>query len=311
MADVLTGRSMTVALKQKKPWWKEIRKHWMDYLFISPFFITFIVFALYPLGWALQLSFSRWRGFGPMQYVGFDNYRAMLKDPFVIQSFINTLEFYLILLPTGVLIAIVLAVILNIKTLRGRGIFRTIYFLPFVTSTVIVGLVFSQLFEDTQGWVNQALIALGLEPVRWLRGSPWGAKTAVVLLTHWGGIGYNVLLFLGGLQGIEPEIYEAAKIDGANEWQTFWRITIPLLRPIILFLSVMATIGLINMFNQVFILTAGGPEGETRTLMYRLYEIGFRSGGRYGDAAAFGFLIGLAVIAISMVQLRLFGLNRD
>jgi len=290
---------------------KIIAKHWIDYLFIAPFFISFAIFSLYPLGWALQLSFSRWRGFGPMQYVGFDNYIAMVKDPFVIQSFVNTLEFYLILLPTGIITAIGLAVILNLKTLKGRGLFRTIYFLPFVTSNVIIALVFSQLFDDTLGWVNQALMAAGVPPVAWLRGSAWGAKTAVVLLTHWGGLGYNVLLFLGGLQGIEPEIYEAAKIDGANEWQIFGRITLPLLRPIILFLSVIATIGLINMFNQIFMLTRGGPQGETRTLMYRLYEIGFTQGGRYGDAAAFGFLIGLVVIVVSLFQLRFFGLNRD
>lgn len=311
MADALAGRTSVAATTKQKPLWKEITKHWMDYLFIAPFFLSFIVFALYPLGWAFQLSFSRWRGFGPMEYVGLDNYRAMFKDPYVIQSFVNTMQFYLILLPTGVAIAIGLAVILNNKALKGRGVFRTIYFLPFVTSNVIIALVFSQLFEDTQGWVNQGLIGLGLEPVRWLRGSAWGAKTAVVLLTHWGGIGYNVLLFLGGLQGIEPEIYEAAKIDGASEWQSFWRITIPLLRPVILFLTVIATIGLINMFNQVFMLTSGGPEGETRTLMFRLYEIGFKSGGRYGDAAAFGFLIGLVVIVVSLFQLRVLGLNRD
>ncbi|MEM7031428.1 MAG: sugar ABC transporter permease [Chloroflexota bacterium] len=290
---------------------KGLSKYWMDYLFIAPFFISFAVFSLYPLGWALQLSFSRWRGFGPMQYVGFDNYFAMFKDPFVIQSFVNTMQFYLILLPTGVLAAIGLAVLLNIKTLPGRGIFRTIYFLPFVTSNVIIAMVFSQLFDDTLGWVNQGLEVLGIPTVAWLRGSPWGAKVAVILLTHWGGMGYNVLLFLGGLQGIEPEIYEAAKIDGANEWQIFGRITLPLLRPIVLFLTVIATIGLINMFNQIFMLTRGGPEGETRTLMYRLYEIGFTMGGRYGDAAAFGFLIGIIVIIISMLQLRFFGLNRD
>lgn len=295
----------------KRPLWKEIRRHWMDYLFIAPFFISFALFSLYPLGWALQLSFSRWRGYGPMQYVGFDNYIAMIKDPYIIQSFVNTLQFYLILLPTGVITAIMLAVLLNMKSVKGRGLFRTIYFLPFVTSNVIIAIVFSQLFDDSLGWVNQGLIALGFEPIGWLRGSAWGAKTTVVLLTHWGGLGYNVLLFLGGLQGIEPELYEAAKIDGANNWRIFWRITLPLLRPVILFLTVIATIGLINMFNQIFMLTQGGPEGETRTLMFRLYEIGFTQGGRYGDASAFGFLIGFIVIVISLIQIRLFGLNRE
>lgn len=276
----------------------------MDYLFISPFFISFAVFAVYPLLWAFQLSFSRWGGHGPMEYVGLENYRVMLKDPYVVRALVNTLQFAYILLPTGIFIAIVFAVILNIKELRGRGIFRTIYFLPFVTSSVIVSIVFIQLFDDRLGWINAGLQALGIPPVRWLRRDPWAAKTVVILLTHWGGIGYNILLFLGGLQSIGPEIYEAAKIDGANNWQVFWRITLPLLRPIIFFLSVTATIGLMNMFNQPYMLTGGGPRGATETLMIRLYNIGIGSS-RFGDASAFGFMIGLLVIAISVVQIRL------
>lgn len=291
-------------VRPPKPLWKQILQHWMDYLFIAPFFITFAIFGLYPLLWAIQLSFSRWRGFGPMQFVGLENYRAILKDPYIIKALVNTLEFAGILLPTGIFIAIVLAVILNIRNLTGKGIFRTIYFLPYITNSVIVAIVFTQLFDDTFGWVNFGLQAIGLPTVKWLRTSAWGAKTVVILLTHWGGIGYNVLLFLGGLQGIEPEIYEAAKIDGANEWQTFWRVTLPLLRPIIFFLMIMATIGLMNMFNQPYMLTRGGPRGETMTLMLRLYELGI-GGQRYGDASAFGFLIGLLVILISVIQFRL------
>jgi multiple sugar transport system permease protein len=283
---------------------RQIAEHWLDYLFISPFFITFLVFSLYPLVWALQLSFSSWRGFGPMTFVGLDNYRAMLRDPYIKQSLVNTLEFAYILLPTGILLSITFAVILNNKNLPGRGIFRTIYFLPYVTSSVIVAIVFTQLFDDTMGWINQGLIAIGMDPVRWLRRDPWAAKTVVILLTHWGGIGYNILLFLGGLQSIEPEIYEAAMIDGANGWHMFWRVTLPLLRPIIFFLTIMATIGLLNMFNQPYMLTRGGPRGATETLMLRLYDIGIQQQ-RYGDASAFGFLIGALVITISLIQIRL------
>ncbi len=287
-----------------KSLWKQITEHWIDYLFISPFFITFAIFALYPLIWAFRLSFSSWRGFGPMEYVGLDNYRAMFRDPYIRQSLINTLQFAYILLPTGILAAITLAVILNNPSLPGRGVFRTIYFLPYVTSSVIVAIVFTQLFDDHMGWINQGLIQLGIEPVRWLRRDPWAAKTVVILLTHWGGIGYNILLFLGGLQSIEPEIYEAARIDGANEVQIFWRVTLPLLQPIIFFLTIMATIGLLNMFNQPYMLTRGGPRGMTETLMLRLYEVGIVQS-RFGDASAFGFIIGALVITISLIQIRL------
>jgi lactose/L-arabinose transport system permease protein len=298
----LTHQSATV--QRTRPLWKEIARHWMDYLFIAPFFVAFAVFSLYPLLWALQLSFSRWRGFGPMTFVGLENYRVVLKDPYILQALVNTLQFAYILLPTGIFLAIMLAVFLNIKDLHGRGVFRLIYFLPYITSTVIVAIVFTQLFDDQMGWVNRGLEFVGLEPVRWLRGDPWAAKWVVIMLTHWGGIGYNVLLFLGGLQGIEHELYEAARIDGANEWQIFWRITLPLLYPIIFFLIVIATIGLMNMFNQPFMLTNGGPRGETTTLMLRLYELGI-GGQRYGDASAFGILVGLLVIVISIIQIRL------
>jgi ABC-type sugar transport system permease subunit len=286
-----------------KPLWKQVLNHWIDYLFVSPFFITFAIFGLYPLAWAFQLSFSRWKGTGTMEFVGLDNYQAMLKDPYLWQTLVNTLQFAYILLPTGVFIAIVLAVILNSKHIWGRGIFRTLYFLPYVTSSVIVAIVFIQLFDDKLGWVNAGLQALGMPTVSWLRGDPWAAKVVVILLTHWGGIGYNVLLFLGGLQAIEPELYDAALVDGANTWQTFWRITLPLLRPVIFFLVVVATIGLMNLFNQPYMLTRGGPQGATRTVMLRLYEIGF-GGFRFGDASAFGFLIGLLIIAISILQIR-------
>ncbi len=282
---------------------KLIAKHWMDYLFIAPFFVTFAIFGLYPLLWAMQLSLSRWRGFGPMTYVGLENYRAIFRDPYVVQALVNTVQFTVILLPTGIFISVLFAVILNDRRLAGRGIFRTIYFLPYITSSVIVAIVFTQLFDDTLGWVNYGLQALNLPTVRWLRSSPWGAKTVVVLLTHWGGIGYNVLLFLGGLQSIEPEVYEAAKIDGASGQQIFWRITLPMLRPIVFFLMIIATIGLMNMFNQPYMLTRGGPQGATETLMLRLYNMGIGQS-RFGDASAFGFLVSFLVVGIMILQMR-------
>jgi len=301
----MSATAVSFPRERRRPLWKEIIRHWIDYLFIAPFFVAFAVFSLYPLAWAFQLSFSQWRGFGPMTYVGLENYQAMLKDPYVVQSLVNTLQFAYILLPTGIFASITFAVILNNPKLPGKGIFRTIYFLPYVTSSVIIAIVFTQLFDDHMGWVNQGLEWIGLQGVPWLRGNQWAAKTVVILLTHWGGIGYNILLFLGGLQAIEPELYEAAQIDGANEWHIFWRITLPLLRPIIFFLTVIATIGLMGMFNQPYMLTAGGPRGGTTTLMLRLYEIGIGNQ-RYGDASAFGFMIGALVIAISVIQIRFF-----
>ncbi len=137
---------------------REIARHWVDYLFISPFFFTFAIFKLYPLIWAFHLSSSQWRGFGPMVWVEFENYRYVIS--FIQQSLVNTLQFTYILLPTGIMLSIVLTVFLNMRSLSGRSIFRTICFLPYVTSSVIVAIVFTQLFDYQMGWVNCGLLAL-------------------------------------------------------------------------------------------------------------------------------------------------------
>jgi len=296
---------VALVLRPTKRLWREVWEHRLDYLFISPFFILFGLFSAFPLGWALALSFSSWRGFGAMRWVGLDNYRAMVRDIYIANALKNTLIFAAILVPTGIFLALTFAVLLNIRNLRGRGIYRTIYFLPYITSTVIVAIIFQQFLDDVYGWINGFLRMVGLPTVPWLRGIGW-PKLSVVMLCHWQGVGYNTLIFLGGLQGIDPEIYEAARIDGATPWQIFWRITLPLLRPIILFVSILGSIGVLNMFSQPYMLTdwRSGPGRETITLTLRLYQVGV-AGTRYGDAAALGFLTGALVIGISFLQLRL------
>jgi len=281
--------------------WREIWRHRLEYLFICPFFIQFAVFSLYPLVWAFLLSFQRWSGFGNAVWVGLDNYRAIVQEDVFTQALVNTLEFTAILVPTGILLALFFAVLLNINDLRGRGTFRTIYFLPFITSSIIVGIVFKMLLDDTFGWVNGLLKLVGIGAISWLRTPIW-AKISVILLTHWQGMGVNILIMLGGLQAIQREIYEAAEIDGASPWQKFWRVTLPLMKPVVLFVTIIGTIGVLNMFNQPFILTNGGPENSTTTLTFRLYVLAFRTI-RFGDAAALGFIIGVIVLVISMIQL--------
>ncbi len=296
------SQPLAPALPRRRSLRAEIWRHRLDYLFISPFFIIYGIFHAYPLGWALLLSFQRWSGFGDARWVGLNNYLAILREDVVGKALVNTLIFTVILVPTGVLLSLVFAAILNLATLRGRGVFRTIYFLPFITSSVIVGIVFRMLLDDTFGWVNVILKAVGLTAISWLRTAFW-AKVSIILLAHWHGLGYNVLIMLGGLQSIPREIYEAAAIDGAGPYQTFWSVTLPLMRPVMLFVTLVGTIGVLNIFNEPFILTNGGPDAETVTLTFRLYELAFRTT-RYGDAAALGFLIGALVILITLIQLR-------
>jgi ABC-type sugar transport system permease subunit len=240
-----------------------------------------------------------------MKFVGLGNYRAILTETVTVTALENTVVFTAILVPTGVLLALVFAVLLNRRDLWARGIFRTIYFLPYVTSSVIVAIVFQEFFDKDYGWANDALRAIGMQAVPWLTDGGW-AKFAIIFLAHWQGLGYNILIMLGGLQSIERELYEAAAIDGAGRWHIFWSITTPLMRPIMLFITIVGTIGVLNLFNQPYILTHGGPQNSTLTLTLRLYQLAFANT-RYGDGAALGFLIGLLIVLVTMLQLRFLG----
>jgi ABC-type sugar transport system permease subunit len=302
MATVEQTRRPAAAVGRRRTVWQDVWRHRAEYLFVAPFFVKFAIFAAFPLGWAFVLSFQRWSGFGEARWVGLNNYAAIVREDIVTKALLNTLIFTAVLIPTGVLLALGFAVLLNIRDLRGRGLFRTIYFLPFVTSTVIVGIVFRMLLDDTFGWANVLIRGVGLDPISWLRTPVW-ARISIILLTHWQGLGYNILVMLGGLQSIPREVYEAAEIDGANPRQVFWRVTLPLMQPVMLFVTLVGTIGVLNLFNQPFILTNGGPDAATTTLTFRLYELAFRTT-RYGDAAALGFLIGALVILVTMIQLR-------
>jgi ABC-type sugar transport system permease subunit len=282
---------------------REMWRHRIDYLFIAPFFIVFAVFGVYPMIWGFRLSLSRWPGGQkPMEWVGLNNYLSLLtSDPLLGKAFANTMILLAWILPTGLAFALVVAVMLNARRLAGRGIFRTIYFLPFVTSGVVVAIVFSQFLDKNYGWVNLLLAKIGMGPVPWLT-SAIGAQISVTLLLHWMGSGTNILIFLGALQAIDRELYEAAEIDGASNTQSFFRITVPMVRPVLLFMIITATIGLINLYAQVKLLTNGGPQNNTYTLFMRMMDL--IAGNRFGEGAALGFLIGLIVLVITFVQLR-------
>lgn len=298
------------AVPQAKPFskWhallKEMWKYRVDYLFISPFFIVFAVFGVYPMLWGFWLSLSRWPGGQkPMVFVGLNNYVSLLgSDPLLGKAFVNTMILVAWILPTGLTFALVVAVLLNIRKLKGRGVFRTIYFLPFVTSGVIVAIVFSQFLDKDYGWVNLLLKQIGLPGVPWLTEAV-PAQISVMLLLHWMGSGTNILIFMGALQAIDRELYEAAEIDGANGAQSFFRITVPMLRPVLLFMIITATIGLINLYAQVKLLTNGGPQNNTFTLYMRMMDL--IGTNRYGEGAALGFIIGAIILVITFIQLRL------
>jgi ABC-type sugar transport system permease subunit len=294
---------MAIALRRPRSLPEQIWRHRVSYLFIAPFFISFAVFGLYPLGYTIALSFYQWDGGrDPWFPVGLGNYQDQFADSVFQISLLNSAVYWITLVPLLVGASLLLAVTFNSARLRGRGIFRTIVFLPYVTSTLIVGIVFISILDDNYGWVNALLRDVGLPAIPWLRSTGY-SKFGVVLLMVWRNVGYYMIIMLAGLQSIERELYEAASIDGANARQALRWITVPLMRPVILFVVIITTIMVLNMFEAPYIMTKGGPEYSSQPLMLTLYQTAFQFG-RFGAGSALAIVISLITIMITVVQAR-------
>ena len=276
------------------------------YVFISPFFIIFLAFGLLPVLFSLVVSVFDWRGTTPGGYVGLANYRILLNDPSFYKALFNTFYVWVGSVPTLIFLALVFAVLLNSPRVRLRGVFRTVYFLPVVTSLVITGLIFSFLLSPTFGLVNRLLEPLGVGPIDWLSDPHW-MKVALVLALLWRWTGNDMVIMLAGLQSIPGDLYEAARVDGASGPQTFWQITVPLMRPVILFDAIISTIGTFNLFAEPYVLfgDANGGVGQaglvTGTLLYQNAFIYFK----FGYGAALAWVIAMIVFVLSMLQLKL------
>ena len=285
---------------------REILRHWPEYLCVAPFFVLFGVFFAYPTAWAFVLSFQRWDGVTDPRWVGLDNYDFVLHDPTTRTMFENTIRNLLVLVPLGILLPMVCGVVLNQPGLRLRGLFRTVLFVPVVCSLVVVGIIWKLLFGGANGWLNGLLAKVGLGPYNWLKDQTL-ANVPIYSLTVWGSLGFATLIVLGGLQAIDDDLYDAAKVDGATGWRTFWGITLPLMRPVMFFLLITSTIGVMTLFGQPYVVTQGGPRNATLTPLLHIYTIGIgRTGGaRIGDASALSFILTAAMLLVVFVQFRL------
>jgi multiple sugar transport system permease protein len=275
----------------------------------GPAVVLGAIFIVVPFALAIALSFSDQRLVPnpnlPTRFIGVTNYLRLFADPNFRQAFLNTLVFTALVVPFQSAIALALAMLINSK-LPARNIFRGIFFLPTVITMVVVCVVwFSMLKID--GFFNLVLGAVTfgtVGPIDWLR-NPYTAMPAIVLLSAWQGFGFQMVIYLAGLQSISPQLYEAAEVDGATRWQQFWNVTMPSLRNTHIFVIVTTTILAFKMFTQVNILTQGGPQGATSTLVHFLYEVGFRRG-RVGFASATAVVFFLVVLLITLLQRRLF-----
>ena len=297
--------SIRVLTRMKRPWGEVKRKRWA-YAFISPFYILFGIFSVYPIIFSIYLSFTEWKGMGPKVFVGLENYRMLLGDSVFWQSIRNGVILFFLYVPIMTLLALVLAVILNAKFVRFFQVFRTMIFIPYITTMIAAGFVFRMMMNVKYGFFNILLTSIGIPPVPWLE-NVWWARISLSLLVIWAWLGYNMVIMLAGLQTISKDLVEAATIDGANPVQAFFRITVPLMKPIILFSVILSTIGSFGLFSEVYSLTVGGrPMNATLTPIVYIWQQAFQHY-KFSYASAVSYVYFAIIIVLTLLQLRYFG----
>lgn len=274
------------------------------YYFLIPVILVFSIFMLYPIIKSFWLSFYEFQG-GEYNFIGFANYINLMKDDIFIQSLLNTLIYLVFQVPVMVFLSLILAYLLDQAYIKLKPMFRVSIFLPAVTSLVAYSLVFKLLLNDEYGLINYLLNLVGLDGVNWLNG-PISSKIAIMISITWRWTGYNMIIMLAGLQRISHDIYEASDIDGANKIEKFLYITLPLMKPIILFAAITSTIGTLQLFDEPYILTGGGPDGATRTVAHYLYDNGFRYI-KFGYAAAISYVLVIIIAILSYIQFKVGG----
>jgi multiple sugar transport system permease protein len=294
-----SGRGLRITLFR-------MRREWSAYLFLTPGLIIFSVFTVAALIFAFYLTFHEWDAISPYKpYVGLDNYKQMIHDPDYRQSIINTVYYTGGSVPLGMLVGLGIALLLN-QPIRGRGLFRTLYYLPVVTPLVAASILWKWLYNGDYGLFNYYLLKTHLidQPLLWLSSENL-AMPSVILMTVWMSAGFSMVVYLAGLQAIPEELYEAAKIDGAGPFQRLRHITIPMLRPTTLFLLVMGIIGSFQVFTQIFIMTNGGPVNKTTTMVFFIYQAAFQFY-QFGYASTLAFGLFALLFVVTLIQLRLY-----
>jgi lactose/L-arabinose transport system permease protein len=274
--------------------------------FIAIASIMICLFYFYPMAQALIMSFQSGTGTN-LTFTGLDNYARLFKDPTFITAVKNTVIYLLIQVPVMILLALFLSVLLNDKTLKFKGFFRTAIFLPCVTSLVAYSVIFKYLF-GLDGIINMMLLKFSFiaEPIQWLT-DPFWAKMTIVIAITWRWTGYNMIFYLSALQNIDHSIYEAARMDGASAFQQFFKITIPMLKPIILFTSITSTIGTLQLFDEVMNITKGGPGNSTMTISQYIYNLSFKYTPDFGYAATVSYAIVIMIVIFSIIQFKVAG----
>jgi len=284
----------------------KLRNNAIGWSFVLFAAILIVLFYFYPMVQAFKLSFKSGMG-NNLEFVGLDNYTRLFKDPTFIAALKNTFIYLIVQVPIMIILALILSVLLNDPKLKFKGFFRTAIFLPAVTSLVAYSIIFKYLF-GMDGIINQFLMGVSLisKPIPWLT-DPLLAKITIIIAITWRWTGYNMIFYLSGLQNVDQSIYEAAKIDGANAFQMFTKITIPVLKPIILFTSITSTIGTLQIFDEIMNITKGGPGNSTVSISQYIYNLSFKYSPDFGYAAAVSFVIVILIVIFSSLQFKAAG----
>lgn len=281
---------------------RKVKNMTTAYLFLLPNLVGFLIFTLIPIVCSMGLSFMEWDSANPMVFVGLENFKRLWTDDTFKISLWNTVYYSVFTVPLTMAAALGLALILNQK-MKGINIFRTIFFFPHVASLVAIAVVWNLLFHPTLGPINSILKSFGIaNPPGWTSSIDW-AMPVIIIVSIWKSMGYYMILYLSGLQAIPRELYEAAKVDGANSFQRFKSITLPMLTPTTFFVSIMLTIACFKVFDLVSVMTNGGPGRSTNVLVFNIYNTAFINY-EFGYASAISMILFGIVLAITIVQFR-------
>ncbi|PEJ58653.1 sugar ABC transporter permease [Bacillus sp. AFS002410] len=283
---------------------KKRSDYFWAYLMIAPTMIGLAIFYLWPIIQTVYFSFTEWGAFGQYEWTGLANYKQMLHDFNLLQSFKNTGIYILFTVPIGIFLSILIAVLLNQK-IKGKSVYRTLYFLPVITMPAAIAMVWRWLYNSDYGLLNYLLSIFGIKGPHWVS-DPKIALYSIIVVAIWSGLGYNMVIFLSGLQGIPKTYYEAAEIDGAGPIRVFFKITLPLLSPVIFFVTIMSFIGAFQVFDLIFMMIGKSSTAleSTQSIVYLFYQHAFVLNDK-GYAAAIAVLLLIIILFITAIQMVL------
>ena len=290
------------SVRQGGGWRRADRKYGPAYLFLAPNFLGVLIFIVFPVFFALYMSFQDWNGVTSPRFVGWGNFHDIFSDSVFWITLRNTAVYTVLTVPTGVVFSLGVAALLH-QRVRGLALFRTAMFIPVVTSLLAVAVVWKWIYDYNNGLINDVLSLLNLNQIPWL-GDPTWAMIGLVILGVWQGFGLTAIILLAALQGVPVSLLEAASIDGANGWRRFWSITVPLIAPALLFVTITSFIASFQVFAQVYYMTAGGPNYGTYVLNFLVYQRAFTQS-RFGSASALAYILFAIIFVVTMIQLRL------